>query len=459
MMGQTKGNETEGKPHLRGVRKKRFERRIFTLIMIALLAVIIVAPAVFYYYETPPVDDPATHETAIFYEGGCLECRDFTENNYVPWLKAIGVPQIKLKNLDGPGSKRFREEKQLFRKYYKVPSVFQQPIEVFVVSNVTTIFIGDIWKELMDGFLSPVNQTRIANSTTKMLYYQKDYLQPKSGYTVWGFAGGPETYNVSTPIRQYLTYLETQGRGLPIPDEYRYKEQAEFDLGFFWTVTVAALLDGINPCAFAILIYFITFLYSGKSSRTRVLIMGSTYIMAIYTIYFLIGLGLFAVLTSVAAGLLIVTIGSIVMIVLGFISLRDLLFPSLPVSLEVPYAVRKQVTNWLEKSTLPATALIGLLIGAYTFPCSGAIYVVIVSLLSVKTNFLIGLMYLLYYNVCFVAPLIIILGVGSNKKVADKLKDWEYKSNKKLRIASGIIMIALGIAILTWFVFYKLPGP
>jgi len=79
-----------------------------------------------------------------------------------------------------------------------------------------------------------------------------------------------------------------------------------------------------------------------------------------------------------------------------------------------------------------------------------------VSLLAVQTNFMFGLMYLLWYNLMFVVPLIMILAVGSNKLVAERLKDWEYRSNRKLRIASGFIMIALGLIIIFWFVTYRM---
>jgi cytochrome c biogenesis protein CcdA len=445
------------KKRLRGMRKKRFERRVFTLIILALMAVVIIAPAVFYYYNTPPLGDPEAKVTSVFYTGACLACRDFVLDSYVPWLEANGVPPIKLKNINGPDSKNYMAEKELFRKHYKVPKPFEQPIEIFIVSDITTILIGDAPRGLVDALLSPQNQTRISNSTNWLLYYQKDYMEPKSGYTLWGFQGEPRTYNLTAPIGDYIMYFETQGKGLPVPDEYKFRERSEFDWGFLLLVTWSAILDGINPCAIAILIFFITFLYSGRSSRSRVAMMGSTYIMSIYTIYFLIGLGLFAVMTSVETGLFIITIGSIVMIVLGFISLRDYLFPSLPLSLEVPYSVRKQVTGWLEKVTLPATAVIGLLIGAYTFPCSGAIYVVIVSMLAVKVNFATGLIYLFYYNFCFVMPLIIILIGGSNKAVARRLKEWQYMSNKRLRAFSGVVMIALGLIILVWFVMYRLP--
>jgi uncharacterized membrane protein HdeD (DUF308 family) len=51
--------------------------------------------------------------------------------------------------------------------------------------------------------------------------------------------------------------------------------------------------------------------------------------------------------------------------------------------------------------------------------------------------------------------LMIILGIGSNKTIANKLKDWEYKSNKWLRIAAGFVMIALGLIILVWYITLK----
>ena len=131
-------------------------------------------------------------------------------------------------------------------------------------------------------------------------------------------------------------------------------------------------------------------------------------------------------------------------------------FPHLPFTVEVPYSVRNKITKMIQNVPLPTTLLIGLVIGAYTFPCSGAIYVVIVSLISVKANFLLGLAYLFWYNLWFVMPLLVILVVASNRSVAGRMKEWERKTARKMKFFSGVVMVALGVFIIVWYLIVRL---
>src|SRR4030067_889427 len=66
------------------------------------------------------------------------------------------------------------------------------------------------------------------------------------------------------------------------------------------TVIVAGVVDGINPCAFTVLLLFITALTSTvqagemnvKTLRARLLGMGSIYIAAVFLTYLALGVGL-----------------------------------------------------------------------------------------------------------------------------------------------------------------------
>src|SRR3989338_5815915 len=57
-------------------------------------------------------------------------------------------------------------------------------------------------------------------------------------------------------------------------------------------ITVAALIDSINPCAFSILILTIAFLFTLGAARGGMLKIGGAYILGIFVVYILIGLGI-----------------------------------------------------------------------------------------------------------------------------------------------------------------------
>ncbi|KKT21507.1 MAG: hypothetical protein UW06_C0035G0001, partial [Parcubacteria group bacterium GW2011_GWE1_43_8] len=60
----------------------------------------------------------------------------------------------------------------------------------------------------------------------------------------------------------------------------------------FPLVSLAALIDSINPCAFGILLLTIAFLLSLQKTRSNIIKTGGVYILGLLTVYILIGLGL-----------------------------------------------------------------------------------------------------------------------------------------------------------------------
>src|SRR3989344_8812593 len=61
-------------------------------------------------------------------------------------------------------------------------------------------------------------------------------------------------------------------------------------------VAVSALIDSINPCAFSVLIVSIIFLLGLRKTRERILSYGIAYILGVFAVYLLIGLGILQVL-------------------------------------------------------------------------------------------------------------------------------------------------------------------
>jgi cytochrome c biogenesis protein CcdA len=94
----------------------------------------------------------------------------------------------------------------------------------------------------------------------------------------------------------------------------------------------------------------------------------------------------------------------------------------------------------------------GVLVGLGEFPCSGSIYVGVLALLSSGAGFTEGLFYLLLYNFMFVLPLILILLSATNLDTLVEIDTWRVKRRRQVRFASGVFLIALGLATLYWLV-------
>jgi len=217
----------------------------------------------------------------------------------------------------------------------------------------------------------------------------------------------------------------------------------------FWQltalVTSSGFLDGIHPCGFAVLLFFIAFLLSLNRSRKHILLMGGAYIAGVFLTYFLIGLGIFKAV-SLFPGHFFAIAGSLLLVLIGLISIRDAFTGK--ETLVIPKISKPWINDAIQTATLPAAFLAGLLVGLCAFPCAGGIYLAILGFLSVSTTFWEGVGYLALYNVFFVMPLILTLLFASNEKVLEKLESVEKQNRKSFKIALGIAAVALASFIL-----------
>ena len=209
-------------------------------------------------------------------------------------------------------------------------------------------------------------------------------------------------------------------------------------------VLVAAMLDSINPCAFSILILTIAFLFSLGRQRSGVVQIGGTYVLGIFVVYSLIGLGILQTLHLFDTPHFMAKVGAGLLIAFGLISVAKQYFPAFPIKLGIPHAAHSRMAQLMEKASLPSAFALGGLVGLCEFPCTGGPYLMVLGLLHDQATRAIGLGYLLLYNVIFVVPLVIILLIASDKALIDKVEAWKKRENRSMRLAAGIAMIGLG---------------
>ena len=251
-------------------------------------------------------------------------------------------------------------------------------------------------------------------------------------------------------MTEYLSYLEQNKDQLLVKNDKleRLKEKSLLP-----TVLISGFLDGLNPCAFAVLLLLVAFLFSIKRGKVDVLKMGAVYISAIYLAYLLIGFGILKAVLFSDAPHFMAKLGSWLVIILGLINIINHFAPKFPIKLGIPQMSKDTIQTWMRKATLPAAFGMGFLVGLCTFPCSGGIYVAIIGLLALKTTYWVGLGYMLLYNLMFVAPLIILLVFAANPYTLIKLAEWQKKHRKAEKLVMGLGMIALGIIIMVFFIY------
>jgi cytochrome c-type biogenesis protein len=212
-------------------------------------------------------------------------------------------------------------------------------------------------------------------------------------------------------------------------------------------VLISGLIDSFNPCAISLLLIYISMMFTLQKDRKEIFYFGLTYVVSIYITYLLIGLGLLRAGTLFTA-YPISKAGAVLVIFFGLLNIKEYFFPNAPFSIRIPIKIRAIVSKYAYQATIASAVIVGILIGLYEFPCSGAIYLAVISMLSSKTSFITGFGYLLIYNLMFILPLILIFVAATNKITTEKYINLQEKHGRKLHLVLALAMILLGIVIL-----------
>jgi cytochrome c biogenesis protein CcdA/thiol-disulfide isomerase/thioredoxin len=212
-------------------------------------------------------------------------------------------------------------------------------------------------------------------------------------------------------------------------------------------VVVAALVDSINPCAISVMIFLLIFLTSLGNKR-RVLIVGLVYIATVYAVYFLAGIGLLTFLQSTAMTRYVYYGAAIISVVFGLINIKDFFFKRDEPTLAISESKKPLIKKYIEKASIPAAVALGAMVSLFELPCTGGIYLAILSLLGNTMTFSEGAPWLALYNFIFVLPLIIVLGVIFMGVSAEKANEWRLQKRSYLRLLIGVVMLVLGAMML-----------
>ena len=372
-------------------------------------------------------------QAIVFFNEACQDCGELVNDKYPEFFAEYGYEVSKKDYINE------RENRSLLNEYNKewgVPFELQSHIEAFVGENL--LIGGHVPESIMRYLLENPDEY------DQLLVYQDKMHGEGTDYKVWNFKGEIKTYPLDEPITTYLEWNKEQTSTLELSPSKNF-------WGLFTIITGSAFLDGINPCAIAVLLFFIAFLFSIKKTKRSIWKIGLVYIFAIYLAYFLIGIGLAQAIIISGYPHLMAFVGAYLVIGLGVIQLLGVAFPRFPIRLRIPINTKAVLEKWLYKATVPAAFIGGFIVGLCTFPCSGGIYVAIIGMLATSQTYLQGFGWMIWYNLIFVTPLIILLILAANPKTTEQLQKLERKESKYAKILIGLTMIALGVIIILFF--------
>jgi len=214
---------------------------------------------------------------------------------------------------------------------------------------------------------------------------------------------------------------------------------------------VIGLVDGINPCAMYVLVAMLGILLHVKS-RKRMLLFGGTFVVMSGVVYFMFmsaWLGIFT-LSGIRRE---VTIGlGVLLIVMGLINLKELVWFKKGVSLMIPEKAKPGLFRRMRRvaaaASLPAAALgiagLAFVVNLVELGCTLGLPAVYTRILSLRGDLSSGARYayLALYNVAYVVPLALILVVYTLTLHRLTLSE---RGAKVLKSISGVLLVVFGL--------------
>lgn len=214
------------------------------------------------------------------------------------------------------------------------------------------------------------------------------------------------------------------------------------------SIVVAALIDSINPCAFGVLIFLLISLLKVGSSK-RALKYGLAYSFVVFLVYFLAGFGIFKIIQSLSAlNTVVYIVAGLLVLLFGVLEFIDFFRASKDKKaiLKIPTSAKPLLERMSSRGTLAATLVLGVLVSLFELPCTGGIYLAILSLMAKHGTFAWG--YLVLYNLIFVLPLVAITFIVYKGMSPEMLQRWTNSEKKWMRFAAGVVLVLLGLYLL-----------
>lgn len=238
-------------------------------------------------------------------------------------------------------------------------------------------------------------------------------------------------------------------------------------------LVAAGLEDGINPCAFTVIVFFISFLALQGYRKKELAAIGLSFIFAVFLTYLLIGIGIFNFLYSLKGFWALtkainISVG-ILSIILGCLALYDFFKFKLTgktegLVLQLPKSVKYQINKViglhyrLAKDTkgqaikpgiaklITSAFITGFLVSLLEAVCTGQLYLPTISFVLKTTNLkLHALGYLLLYNILFCLPLFVIFLLALLGTTSEEFSRFLRSRLGAIKVFMAVLFFGLGI--------------
>ena len=216
---------------------------------------------------------------------------------------------------------------------------------------------------------------------------------------------------------------------------------------------VLAGMDAFNPCAFFVLLFLLSLLVHARS-RTRMAIVGGTFVLFSGIVYFVFMAAWLNVFLFAGELRVITFIAGLLALFVAALNIKDYFWFKAGPSLSIPDSakpglfkrMRDVVTTGNMGPMLASTVLLALVANSYELLCTAGFPMVYTRALTLANlESWQHYAWLAAYNVIYVIPLLVIVVVFTRTMGARKLSETE---GRLLKLISGFMMLGFGLVLL-----------
>lgn len=241
--------------------------------------------------------------------------------------------------------------------------------------------------------------------------------------------------------------------------EAKQEVERRYDALTLSVVIVAGLLDGINPCAFATIIFFLSWLQIAKRTPREMLLTGAAFILAVFLAYLAAGLVLYQVLEKLSSFTWIQRWMNYVFagfaLFAAFLSFRDAWRAGAgrldEMSLQLPGFLKNRIRSAIRTGVkarrfIIASFVTGLIVSLLELACTGQVYAPIV--FQIQQGRGDAVLWLVLYNLAFILPLVVIFLLAWLGLRSEHLMNFQKRHTRTVKIGLGVLFLGLALLIL-----------
>jgi len=218
----------------------------------------------------------------------------------------------------------------------------------------------------------------------------------------------------------------------------------------------AAIIDSINPCAFGVLIFLLAYLTKVFKKPWHMALHGFVYTTGVFVTYLIAGLVLLPILSSFGKfSVVSYVVIAILILLAGLVEIKDFFWYGKGFSLSIFPSSAKRIKMYMKKLScrLSTAFSLGVFVALVELPCTGAVYLAVLTLMSLAGVTTQHVSFLVLYNFIFVLPLFVIIFLMYKGVSAKKFEEWRQRHKAVMRLLTGLLLIGMGLWML-WYVFW-----